>query len=627
MAGKGGTSNEAGESGSGVGGQAGGEVSEPPAVRITSPEEVTDPNEPGVLSSMELRVVCSVEGDFDESTVQIFMDWDDADQPVEMDANAQGGGEFSADFLLAEVPSGPVEFRCSAEHSTDSDVVGSDRVDTFVDHGPTITPITPADGSFHKLQGALEFQFSVEPTLLAPGDDDAAVDEVRLRVFGVDIDDVRKVDDDLYEVTIDFNDETLFPAPPIDSVPVLIEATNKRKPTPVRESASYSFTIDGDGPVITIDSPESGDVVGGEITLNFSVTDTGSGVDENSVTIEFNESLRSSFAEGEGWARNGNDFTYVFDATILGVSEYQATLNISAKDLAQNESVAGATAVYYLDNVPPIVDLDPGLVREYELDDNVCSRAFDPVGISANDLQVVPQVLPVSRVLVWEQTNVAPGAMQLFFSGTNPESVTLYLQPDPSVPLLVDGADADDVCDELQTVDAVTLADLPRQNLVPIEPDGDSWFLRPGDGDPDLELPPAMGDICDYRDSGTAPEPLCDPPNSDLTRVISQVISSTNPDVNDSAIYGIGVLTDRICTGNQWQISRLEGVEEGWLCLAARAEDFARNVGISAPLRVCYDNPNVAGAAPCATDPSDPPSCTDGCRLPARFAPSIVRIE
>jgi hypothetical protein len=622
--GEGGASGEAGAGGV-VGGQAGSGGSGAPTVTITSPVEVTDPNEGGVLSGMEFRVVCAVQGDFDDSTVQIEMVQGNA-EPVEMDGSAAGENEFTADFFLNELETGPVSFRCSAEHSTDSNLVGTDQVDTFVDHGPTITPIEPKVDGFYRLIGAMQFQFSVEPTPLTADDDGAEVDEVHLRVLGVDIDDLTKIDTNLYEATIDFEDEQRFTEPPVGSVPVVIQATNKRDPA-IQRTYEYSFTIDAEGPVITITSPQGGDVVGGEIALEFTVVDPGSGVEESSVTVELNDGVSYTFGDEGGWIRAGNEFTYTFDATLLGVSEYQATINITATDLAGNESVEGASAVYYLDNVPPIVDLDPGFVREREIDDNICSRAFDPLGVSANDRQVVSQVMPPSRVLIWEQTNYAPGAEQLFYAGTDPATVTLHLQPDTGVPLLIDGEDEDTICDDLQLVDAVTLEDLPRQNLVPIPPEGNSWFRRPEEEDhPDLGLSPSMGTLCDYSDTGSEPEPLCNPPRSDLVRVISQVVGSSNPSVNDSAIYAIGQLTDAICTGRQWQISSIVGVEEGWVCLAARAEDFANNVGISAPLRLCYDDPDVAGVPACA-DGSDPPSCTDGCDLPPRFPASLVAVD
>jgi hypothetical protein len=73
------------------------------------------------------------------------------------------------------------------------------------------------------------------------------------------------------------------------------------------------------------------------------------------------------------------------------------------------------------------------------------------------------------------------------------------------------------------------------------------------------------------------------------------------------------------CTGTDWEIGQF--VEEGWFCVAARAEDRAGNVGISRPLRLCFDNGD--GDPP---DCSSPPECTDGCRAPERVPPLLLEL-
>lgn len=67
-----------------------------------------------------------------------------------------------------------------------------------------------------------------------------------------------------------------------------------------------------------------------------------------------------------------------------------------------------------------------------------------------------------------------------------------------------------------------------------------------------------------------------------------------------------------------------EDGEEGWLCVAAVSDDTAGNHGVSRPLRLCYDNPSVPGKPACATDKSNPPTCTDGCTLPPAFFDDTV---
>jgi hypothetical protein len=61
------------------------------------------------------------------------------------------------------------------------------------------------------------------------------------------------------------------------------------------------------------------------------------------------------------------------------------------------------------------------------------------------------------------------------------------------------------------------------------------------------------------------------------------------------------------------------------VCLAARALDAVGNIGISRPLRVCYDDPLTAFVPACKSDDEPPPSCTDGCALPPAFEGGAVK--
>jgi hypothetical protein len=50
--------------------------------------------------------------------------------------------------------------------------------------------------------------------------------------------------------------------------------------------------------------------------------------------------------------------------------------------------------------------------------------------------------------------------------------------------------------------------------------------------------------------------------------------------------------------------------------VAARAEDNIENVGISAPLRLCFDDGDSGNGVP-SCNTSEAPSCTDGCTISA----------
>jgi hypothetical protein len=104
---------------------------------------------------------------------------------------------------------------------------------------------------------------------------------------------------------------------------------------------------------------------------------------------------------------------------------------------------------------------------------------------------------------------------------------------------------------------------------------------------------------------------LCDD-ESDLSVALAQDTSERPP-----AIYAIGVDDGPACTGIDWEFGSI--AEEGWLCFAARVVDRVGNVGISPPLRLCYDDVEDGLPPPdCVNDPT-PPSCTDGCSLPPAF--------
>jgi hypothetical protein len=604
----------------GAGGQAGGGGEGAPLVRILSPVEVSDPDAEGVLVGDEVTVTCEVEGDdVDESSVLIEL----LHENEELTAQAPGvqigsTNEYVADFIIAPIPNGALSFRCSASGS-DSGLSGDDEIDTLVDHGPTITVVSPEIDGAHSLEGAIRFEFTVEPAPIAAGDSGAEVDEVVLVVEGMEVEaaDLEETEPGTYVTSIDFSDPVRFPDPPVGTIPVEIYATNRRAPTPVEASLFYSFIIDGEGPVITIVYPEGNAVVGGEIPLQFSVDDPLAGVDPNSVVVTLN-TAEHRYEPMDRWSLVNGVFTFRFDSTLLSDSQMQATINITATDLAGNESREGASTVLYLDNVAPIVDLDPGLVREFNHSTDVCSRAFDPVGDSPNDLDLVQAVTPVLRTLVWERTNSASGATQLVHSGVDAATVSVFLQPDPTTPLLVD-TDDDGTCDDL------AVEGLVRQILTPIPADGSAWFFEPGADDPDRALEPALG-ACPFSTSGTEPpDPLCDQENSDLTRIITQFRS--DPATEARVIFGIGMLDELFCTGRQWEIGAISTDHEGWVCLASRALDNVGNIGISAPLRLCFDDPNRPGTPACAVGSTEPPTCVDDCSLPPRFTPSFIEAD
>ena len=211
----------------------------------------------------------------------------------------------------------------------------------------------------------------------------------------------------------------------------------------------------------------------------------------------------------------------------------------------------------------------------------------------------------IYRALVWERTNVIGDPPYRYHSMTDEASVFLYVQPDPTEPLLIDtDGDAQNLCDALDVASLDAVGNYV--NLVPIPSQGTGYF-GPEESDPG-GVPGLSG--CGWGTQTDAPEGLCSGRNSDMFRVTGQSIGGQLQPV----VFGIGPLTTVDCTGTFWELSGLAPGRQGWLCLAARALDHVGNVGVSPPLRICYDNPSVSGQPDCTTPP---PTCTDGCAAPS----------
>jgi hypothetical protein len=620
--GTGGAGGTGGTGGTGADGGTGGEDALAPLVEITFPAEPTSPNDEGVILDTEIDVVCTVKPGSSRATSEIapetvFVQLLDAEgEPIVINegtrstaiaATATGkADEYSAHVILNNVvDNGPIGFTCSASDESAPPLTGTDSVNTFVDFGPAITPIDPVPDSAHPLIGALRVAFTVEAFPLSDDDDGAGIDEVTLEVGGIpfELDEV----DGEYSASVALDDTALFPSTPVGAFPIAITATNRRSPTPATRVSNYTFLVDGEGPKITITSPAAGAVVGGRVPLVFEVVDPLSGVNDNSVVVKINN-VEHPFGQGGDWSVVGSTFTFKFDSTQIEFSQAQATINIRASDFAGNES-KGKSWQLYLDNLAPIVDLDPGHVRAYKEvgDTNACSSDFDPLGSAKSDLEVC-SVAALLRALVWERTNQANGQTILWHSGTVEDSVRLYIQPDPSKPFLVNSTDDPDPdCDDL---DEAALSDLEFTELKPLARAGAAYFSADNEGDPPISDFKAG---CVLEAATSPPPPLCSDELSDMSFVMGHTMEGRPP-----VVYALDPIPSSIaCTGQTWEIGA--HADEGWVCLAGRALDNAGNIGISRPLRLCYDNPDTSFVPDC----SEPPECTDGCTLPPAFPEAV----
>jgi hypothetical protein len=207
-------------------------------------------------------------------------------------------------------------------------------------------------------------------------------------------------------------------------------------------------------------------------------------------------------------------------------------------------------------------------------------------------------------VFVWQRTNVLPNQTALFYANPDPDSVYLYLW-NADEELLVD-KDKNGVCDDISMDIA---KDARVQKLAPLKVEGAPNSF--GD-DPYPNTPPLEGCTL-VKPATSAPTSLCGGA-SDMFRVVGQKIGGTPV----TAVYAKPEFGANTCTGRDWEFGSLQGdfkVKEGWICVAARASDEVGNTGVSAPLRLCYDDP-VTGFEPSCTL-ENMPECTKDCTPPA----------
>lgn len=598
----------------GMGGAPDSEDSLAPTVRITSPVATADPNEEDVLSGDEVTVNCTVTqspavGSSKVNTASVKLAILDADDELieeKFGVPTAKEDEYSYAFSLTTVPAGVVSFRCQAEDAEKH--TGAATVSSLLDKGPTITFIEPAANSLQALTKPLDLEFTVAAAPLTKSDDNAEVATVTLAIAGQPIDLAAASDKPgHYRLQVNLADPKLFNPSPNGPTPITVEATNKRKPKPVKAISERSTAVDGVGPTIAIISPLQKAVVGGTVKLTFSVSDKTAGIDPKTVVASLNMVEHPYDPDSDSWSVTGDTYTFSFDSRQVKDAQVQITVNVGATDKVGNVST-GASELLYLDNYPPIIDLDPFNIRTRSLSaGSKCSNSFDPVGINTkNDLDVVARA-GIFRAIVWDQTNTDPEIPLAHFSNTNPKAVTLYLDKDVATPLLID-TDNNGTCDDVAEVESNDSLEFS-----PVPKGGAPWF-EADDG----VLPTATSLACETKVDPKKPDDMCTNQLSDMWYVIEDVYTGT------PVVYAASPTIGDECTGVSWEFGTKVNAD-GWVCFATRAVDNAGNVGVSRPLRICVDAPERAGTPPCANSSVTAPTCTDGCTVPPRWGNVLVK--
>lgn len=545
----------------------------------------------------------------------------------ERDVVAQPTGEpnrYEAQLSLADFPNGALTIRCQASDLSAEARTSSDEIVTYFDQGPQIDVFTPVDGSSYANQA--EVLFTVGPYPVAANDMTGAAvvpGSVRLYVSGIEITEV-SADANMYRASILF-DSPIFDPSLVGEQTVRIVAANSRG---VAREKQVVFRVDSDGPVITVVSPEPGTLVAGIMTLEADISDE-LGIEPSSVVATMAGVHQFVLANV-----SGNRYRGTFDTRLLGTAMVFPTIVVRAQDSSGNQSALGL--VVGLDNRAPRVTLDSPQIREARLREGAleCSVLFDPLGSdSADDGQGLPQLSHI-RARIEDRSNggtAVPGVI-IPKAGVAESTVELFILDSESGALLVD-RNGDGVCDDINphlipTSIPSSSNEVAQINMVALDAKGQSHFAPPVVGY-DANSPDG---ICVAPAPGTAPPPAACV-QSPATRIIADSIDGTVP-----AIYGIPPVGTAQCFGNAFD-SLATNISDGWACIAVRAEDALGNVGVSAPLRVCFDfdgngaegcpaYPGTANAATLpdctgtynqATDVVDPSaSCTVPSLFPSR---------
>jgi hypothetical protein len=594
----------------GTAGSSGGQPSGMPVVMITAP---SNPTSVSVNSDVVVSANVSIQNgtDFiDTSSVAMTL------APAGSSANvasglliSNGADSYAGTLSLGNVPAGTYTLTVSAKAS--SGMQASDQISLTIDAGPIITILSPV--ADHGYKGSLAIDLTVDPganplmsgpTAMIGG---MAVPLTMPDPTGSD-----------YRATVVFGPTKNLP-PGAVQLPALsgrqlldVQATNSMG---VKAEARVTFVIDTSGPTITSTTPRSSDVVGGVVNISATVTDD-SGVLDSSVVAVISDHETPIF-ELALTPQGSGIYGVLFDSANLtacpeppatGLCLVFPTISFRAVDLVGNQTIVSYG--FGVDNIAPIADLDPPLMRQMSLqmDGLECSFAFDPLSVNRNpgdmpnDLCTVPQVFDL-RARIEDDGNRADEVKAVPISLVDPINTNVFIMPAARTqePLVVD-SDGDGRCDEVNprllptspTVPPTVASGILQIRLAPVPPQGR------GDFRPDPSLP--SNAPCIEGSSKAPPKLLC---NTFEQPTIAIGYSDSQP-----AIWSVEPIDNSFhCLGNQVD-TFANGIAEGWACVAVQTRDKAGNQSVSVPMRVYvkYDTPSFCLPPPASAGP--PPNCT-----------------
>jgi hypothetical protein len=380
------------------------------------------------------------------------------------------------------------------------------------------------------------------------------------------------------------------------------------------------FVSDSKGPTIASATPKDGDMAGNVITIAADVTDP-AGVLSSSVVAVFANGPGTEYTVPLNPPPPGAErptYSALFDTRLLpfGQNALYPTLSFRASDSLGNESLL--TNVIWLDNHPPLAELDPPDIR---LHTNMgCSWWFDPVGPDVvDDGDIVPQIADL-RARIQDQGNEPLSGMPNYIPISGIDVAQLLVLDDISQPLLVNtnpvprgNRKADTNCDAINPMLAPTTRPMTARDalvitMTPIAPAGSADFTK-------VSLPPPafqaiiVGDqsSCLGYVGGRASDPICaatwnlakarwkiwreaetmliEPHSHALPIYIGY--AGSLPAIWTIPKQEAGSLNP-LCGGTQFD-ALANFVNDGWACVAVFASDKLGNKQVSRPLRMCVD--------------------------------------
>jgi hypothetical protein len=532
-----------------------------------------------------------------------------------------GSDTYSGKLSLGNLAAGLYTLTVTATSSSGN--VGTAQVGIAIDAGPTITVTSPLPG--HPYSGSMSIELTADPGAFPPLTGPTAT------IGGTTIDLTQQPGTTTYRATVAFGPTTPPPAgvqalPPLSGQQLLdVKATNANG---APAEARVIFLVDIAGPVISLTTPATGQVMGGVINIEATVTDDSGVLDSSVVAVISNQETPlfelSLTPDGSGI------YSTLFDTANLTrcpeppTSDNSCvvfpTISFRAVDLVGNQTVLAYG--FAIDNIAPVADLDPPLVRHRKLvaGGYACSWRFDPlslnqeIGDMPNDGCVVPQVFDL-RARIEDDGNRASEVKVTPLSLVDPKNTNVYVMPATGQPLVVD-SDGDGRCDEINPLL------LPLSPSVP--PTAPSGILQvhltpvplQGSGDFEFDASVATDNPPAPCGSGVEPGP---PPR--LCNSFEQPTIAISYYDGQPSIWSVDpVDTTFHCLGNQVDMLA-NHVPEGWACIAVQTRDLAGNQGVSVPMRV-YIQYNAAGgfcpAPPASAGP--PPTCTGTYDKPSKTA-------